>query len=45
MTVLERWQSDRELLAFRGAGPDSATAMRILRADVKRYVVASVMEP
>lgn len=43
--VFERWASEEELLAFRGSGPDAGTAARILDADVKRYVVASVGDP
>lgn len=45
VTVFERWESEDELLAFRGSGPDPDTAARILEAEVKRYVVASVEEP
>ena len=45
VNVFERWESEDELLAFRGSGPDSGTTARILGADVKRYVVASVGEP
>lgn len=42
ITIFERWASADELMAFRGSGPDSGTAARILGADVRRYVVASV---
>jgi quinol monooxygenase YgiN len=45
VNVFERWESEDDLLAFRGSGPDSGTAARILGADVKRYVIASVEEP
>lgn len=45
VNVFERWETEEELLAFRGSGPDSGTAARILDADVKRYVVASVEDP
>jgi quinol monooxygenase YgiN len=40
--VYERWASEAELLAFRRAGPDGATAARILDADVRRYTVSGV---
>ena len=40
--VYERWASETELLAFRGSGPDSGTAARILDADVRRYSVSGV---
>ncbi|WP_369805004.1 putative quinol monooxygenase [Pseudonocardia sp. MH-G8] len=45
INIFERWESEDELLAFRGSGPDSDTAARILGADVKRYVIAAVEEP
>jgi quinol monooxygenase YgiN len=45
VNVFERWETEEELLAFRGSGPDSGTAAKILDADVKRYVVASVEDP
>lgn len=45
VNVFERWESEGDLLAFRGSGPDSDTAARILDADVKRYVIAEVQEP
>jgi len=40
--VYERWASEADLLAFRGSGPDSGTAARILDADVRRYTVSGV---
>ncbi|MBC3192217.1 antibiotic biosynthesis monooxygenase [Pseudonocardia sp. C8] len=45
VNVFERWESEEALLAFRGSGPDSGTAARIVGADVRRYGVASVGEP
>lgn len=45
VNIFERWASEEELLAFRGSGPGSDTAVRILAAEVKRYVIASVGEP
>jgi quinol monooxygenase YgiN len=45
VNIFERWETEEELLAFRGSGPDSGTAARILDADVKRYVIASVGAP
>ena len=45
VNIFERWETEKELLAFRGAGPDAGTAARILDADVKRYVIASVEAP
>ncbi len=45
VNIFERWETEEELLAFRGSGPDSGTAARILDAVVKRYVIASVGAP
>ena len=45
VNIYERWGTEQELLAFRGSGPDSGTAARILDADMKRYVIASVEDP
>ncbi|RZT85788.1 antibiotic biosynthesis monooxygenase [Pseudonocardia sediminis] len=45
INIFERWESEEELLTFRGSGPDSDTAARILGAEVRRYVIASVEDP
>jgi quinol monooxygenase YgiN len=45
VNIYERWETETELLAFRGSGPDSGTAARILDADMKRYVISSVEDP
>jgi quinol monooxygenase YgiN len=45
VNIYERWETEKELLAFRGSGPDSGTAARILDADMRRYVIASVEDP
>lgn len=45
VNIFERWETEEQLLAFRGSGPDSGTAARILDADVKRYVIAAVEAP
>ena len=42
VNVVERWESEDALLAFRGAGPSGEMTARILDADVRRYGVASV---
>jgi quinol monooxygenase YgiN len=44
VNVFERWESEDELLAFRGSGPDTGTGARILGADVRRYGISSVGE-
>lgn len=45
VAIFERWETEEDLLAFRGSGPDSGTTARILDADVKRYVIESVGAP
>lgn len=42
VNVFERWASEADLLRFRGSGPDSGTAARILDADVRRYTISAV---
>jgi quinol monooxygenase YgiN len=38
--VYERWASEEQLHAFRGAGPSNDQQDQILDADVKEYVVS-----
>jgi quinol monooxygenase YgiN len=40
--IYERWESEHELLAFRGSGPSDDQQAAILDADVKRYSISSV---
>lgn len=42
--IYERWESEDQLLAFRGVGPSSDQQAQILDADVKRYTISSVGE-
>lgn len=42
VNIYERWETDEELEAFRGSGPDAGTAARILDADVRRYRISAV---
>jgi quinol monooxygenase YgiN len=42
--IFERWESEQELLAFRGSGPSDAQQTAIVDADVKRYGISSVGE-
>jgi quinol monooxygenase YgiN len=42
IVVYERWESEQELLAFRGAGASDDQQAAILDADVKRYQISSV---
>lgn len=41
VNVHERWESEIDLLAFRGDGPDDAQQIAILDADVRRYEISS----
>ena len=43
--IYERWNSDEELLDFRGTGPDGDTNARILNADVHKYRISAVEVP
>jgi quinol monooxygenase YgiN len=45
VNVYERWESEEQLLAFRGAGPDAGQQAAILGADVKCYTISAVGEP
>lgn len=45
ISIYELWESEDQLLAFRGSGPSSDQQAQILDADVKRYIIASVGEP
>ena len=45
INVYERWESDDQLMAFRGAGPDDDTSARIRGAEVQKYRVSGVEAP
>ena len=45
VNVFEWWETDEELGTFRGAGPDTGTAARILDADVRKYRISAVEAP
>ncbi len=42
INVYERWNSDAELEAFRGSGPEAGQAAQILDAEVRRYRISAV---
>jgi quinol monooxygenase YgiN len=42
IVVYERWESEEQLLAFRGSGPSDEQAAQIQEADVARFEVAAV---
>jgi quinol monooxygenase YgiN len=40
--VFERWESDDDLLRFRGTGPDADQTNQILDATVRKYRISTV---
>jgi quinol monooxygenase YgiN len=44
INIFERWDSEEDLLAFRGEGEPSADSPPIRSADVKRYTISAVEE-
>ncbi|WP_208602939.1 putative quinol monooxygenase [Micromonospora chaiyaphumensis] len=45
INVYERWESDEQLLDFRGSGPDGQQAAMILGAEVHRFRISGVEAP
>ncbi|MGN9805153.1 putative quinol monooxygenase [Micromonospora sp. L32] len=45
INVYERWDSDDQLLAFRGSGPAEEQVAAILGAEVHRYRISAVEAP
>ncbi|MBQ0896953.1 antibiotic biosynthesis monooxygenase [Micromonospora sp. U56] len=45
INVYERWDSDDQLLAFRGSGPTEEQVAAILGAEVHRYRISAVEAP
>ena len=42
INVYERWETDEQLMAFRGAGPDAGQQAQIRDAAVSRYRISAV---
>ena len=42
IVIFERWESEEELMTFRGSGPSDDQQLAILDADVKRYTISAV---
>lgn len=42
VVVYERWESEEQLLEFRGSGPDDEQAAQIRGAEVARYEISAV---
>lgn len=45
VNVYEEWESEEQLLAFRGSGPDESLSSLIENADVSRHEIASSGPP
>lgn len=45
INVYERWETDEQLLAFRGSGPSEEQTVAILGAEVHRYRISGVEAP
>jgi quinol monooxygenase YgiN len=45
INIFERWDTEDELLAFRGAGQPESDSPPIQSADVMRYVISAIEEP
>ena len=43
--IYERWETDEQLRAFRGSGPDSGQQAAILDAHVRKYRISSTEDP
>ena len=43
--IYERWESEEQLLAFRGSGPSGSQQAAIIDGDVKRYGISTIGEP
>ena len=45
INVYERWESDAQLLDFRGSGPSGEQTVAIRGAEVHRYLISGVEAP
>jgi len=45
VNVYERWESEKDLEAFRGSGPEPEQRVQIQDAQVRKYRVSAVEEP
>lgn len=45
VNIHERWDSEAELLAFRGDDPSSGLDVDIEEASVRRYLISAVTDP
>lgn len=45
VNVYERWETDADVEAFRGSGPDDEQTAQIVDADVQKYRISATEEP
>lgn len=45
VNVYERWESEADLLRFRGAGPDPDDMVAVSDVQVRRYCISAVQAP
>jgi quinol monooxygenase YgiN len=45
INIFERWDTEDNLLAFRGTGQPASDSPPIQSADVMRYIISAVEEP
>jgi quinol monooxygenase YgiN len=45
INIFERWDTENNLLAFRGAGRPASDSPPIRSADVMRYIISAIEEP
>jgi quinol monooxygenase YgiN len=45
INIFERWDTESDLMAFRGAGQPATDSPQILSATIKRYIISAVEEP
>lgn len=43
--IYERWETEEQLLVFRGSGPSDEQQTAVISADVKRYAISTVNDP
>jgi quinol monooxygenase YgiN len=45
INIFERWDSEDDLMAFRGAGQPASDSPPIQSAEVRRYLISAVEDP
>ncbi|NGM16101.1 antibiotic biosynthesis monooxygenase [Verrucosispora sp. WMMA2044] len=45
INVYERWESEEQLLDFRGSGPEPEQQVAIVEAEVQKFLISTVESP